>query len=108
MTTLKSLAKHVTHEGMLGGAIDSYIATLDHVQPHRAERHEAQLTDLLDQWLATGGDNQLNALTTEWLAAYLAATPEPTKAAAILCHFFTWTVQQKLLATNPVAQVPVH
>lgn len=101
------VSAHIFHERTLGGAIDSYISKMDHVQPYLAESYETVLEAFADSWIDGGGENLLQAPDAAWLDNYLAKLPlaEKELATEVLTAFYHWTIDQNLVEHSPVGQV---
>ena len=93
----------IVHDRMLLGAIDSYLKELVHVRPYLLGVHEAVLSTFADQWLATGGQNQLDAIDTSWVRTYHTTLFVQGAGATALRDFYRWAHRTGLIATNPLA-----
>ena len=88
----------LAHERTLGGAVDSYVKQLVRVRPQLARAYADQLEAFLAVWQASLQPNDVTAVTTRGLLAFLAQSDDPVQARAALADFFRWAVAQELIA----------
>jgi site-specific recombinase XerD len=92
----------IVHDRMLLGAIDSYLKELVHVRPYLLGPYQEVLAGFAEQWLAAGGQNQLEAIDDRWVRAYYADLFSRAAGAAALRDFYRWAVRNRLLDADPL------
>jgi len=94
----------VVHERTLLGALDSFRGTLVHTRPQLAAAYGAHLEAFVNRWLASSYPNAIDMVAPHWIRTYLASCLDRSTAEAAMRAFFTWAVQQQLVAVHPMAE----
>ena len=92
----------IVHERMLLGAIDSFMAYTVHVRPFMAARYREALEDMAVAWIDSGGVNEIEAPTTEWMASYVSRARDRATTKTAIRDFYAWAMREGLTDHSPL------
>lgn len=95
----------IVHERTLLGALDSFSGTLVRSRPYLAAAYGDLLDEFADRWLASGYPNEIDAISANWIKAFIASSADRQLAREALRAFFVWAVGQGLITTHPLTNV---
>lgn len=95
----------IVHERTLLGALDSFSGTLVRSRPYLAAEYGAVLEEFADRWLDGGYPNEIDALSDNWVRAFIASSEDRRLAREALRAFFVWAVGQRLVTRHPLTNV---
>jgi site-specific recombinase XerD len=93
----------IVHERMLLGAIDSFLSHTVHVRPFLAKRYRHALEEMAAQWIDSGGVNEIEAPTPEWVARYVSQARDRAGVKRAIRDFYAWAVREGLTDRSPLA-----
>ncbi|HYF63857.1 MAG TPA: hypothetical protein VD886_13640 [Herpetosiphonaceae bacterium] len=95
----------IVHERTVLGALDSFSGTLVRSRPYLAAAYGAILEEFAARWLDSGYPNEIDAVSDNWVRAFIASSEDRQLAREALRAFFVWAFEQKLVATHALTNV---
>jgi len=96
------LNPELAHERTLLGAVESFLGELVHVRPWLAEEYRDACEEMVQWWMESDGGNEIGAVTSEWVQAWLADQAMSPASPAALQDLFAWAVARGLIESNPL------